>query len=213
MRALLLTRMLDIDLRREPIPLELAYEDSSLVAALWLERSRRSEQALNTPLVSAELRAALAFHRKDFEAVIASAEEIELLGAPEESGALLASASRLDPHSSWLFETRIRWMIKHGQVGDALLLLQQRPIDELMALALDRRASERIAAGDVESASADLAAAIHLAPRDPWTRFRLAGLYQGTQRPERGIQLMSEGYAWRPTTPTLRTSIVSVRPG
>ena len=210
-----LMRVLSPELSQQPLPFDLAFDDSSLEAALWLERSRRSKQAQQIRRAAAELQAAIAFHRKNFEGTIASAEEIEALGGATESGALLASAGRLAPRSSWLFETRIRWLIAHQQASEALALLEQRPIDrqwtgasrdELVALALAERATQRSAAGgagDAAAAIADLEAAVRLSPRDPWLRYRLAGLYQG-QSAEHGATLMSEGVTLAPSDPQMR---------
>lgn len=212
LHAQALLRMLNPDLSQEPLPLDFAVDDPSLEAALWLERSRRSRQAQQNRMAAAELRAAIAFHQKNFEAVIASAEEIESLGVATESGALLASASRLDPRSNWLFETRIRWLIAHGEASEALTLLDRRPIDQkwtgasrdaLMSSALDQRATQHSAAGDVAAAIADLEAAVRLAPRDAWLRYRLAGLYPGPAS-ERAVELMREGVMLAPDDPQMR---------
>lgn len=183
------------------------FDDATLAAALWRERSRRSIQEGRERLAVAELRAALAFHRKDYEAQIAVAEDIEAQGASEESGELLANASGLDPRSSWLFETHARWLIDHGHAADAVALIERRALDQrwtararddLMASALNQRAAARSATGDVAAAIGDLEAAIELAPRDPWMRYRLARLYRSRQALERGRALMSEGVQLAP---------------
>jgi cellulose synthase operon protein C len=196
----------------EPL-VEAVFDDATLAAALWHERSRRSMQARREGLAAAELRAALAFHRKDYEAQIAVAEDIDAQGAAAESGELLASASGLDPQSSWLFESRARWLIDHGHAADAVVLLQRRALDRrwtarardaLLASALDQLAAAKSTAGDVAAAIADLDAAIQIAPRDPWMRFRLARLYRTQQALERGRALMSEGVRLAPDVAEMR---------
>jgi predicted Zn-dependent protease len=201
------------DFPESELSFESVFDDATLAAALWHERSRRSMQARRERLAAAELRAALAFHRKDYEAQIAVAEDIDAQGAADESGELLASASGLDPQSSWLFETRVRWLIDHGRAADAVALLQRRVLDRrwtaqardaLLASALDQRAAARSAAGDVAAAIADLEAAIQLAPRDPWMRYRLAGFYRTRQALERGRAVMSEGVQLAPDDGEMR---------
>jgi predicted Zn-dependent protease len=198
---------------REPLPLDTHSDEGALEAALWWERGQQALSARHLETAAAELQAALAFHAQDAEGAIAGAEQLESLGASAESGALLASASRLDPHSSWLFETRIRWMIAHEQSGDALSLLQRRTLsrkwttdsrDALIALALVQRAGQRGASGDVESAIADWLAAIRLSPHDPWMRYRLAGVYQTRGQAEQGAALLAEGVALAPQDPQMR---------
>ena len=190
-----------------------AFDDAAVAAALWHERSRRSMQARRERLAAAELRAALAFHHKDYEAEIAVAEDIDAQGEANESGELLTSAGELDPQSSWLFETRARWLIGHGHAADAVALLQRRVLDRrwtaqardaLLASALDQRAVASSAAGDTAAAIADLEAAIQLAPRNPWIRYRLAGFYSTRQEPERGRALMSEGVQLAPDDGQMR---------
>jgi predicted Zn-dependent protease len=211
--ALALAQLAGPDPPESELLFEVVFDDATLAAALWHERSRRSMQARRERLAVAELRAALAFHRKEYEAQIAVAEDIEAQGAADESGELLASASGLDPQSSWLFGTRARWLIGHGRAADAIALIQRRALDQrwtaqardaLLASALDQRAAARSAAGDVEAAIADLEAAIQLAPRDPWMRYRLAGFYHTRQAPERGRALMSEGAQLAPDDAQMR---------
>jgi predicted Zn-dependent protease len=186
--------------------LEGALDDAALAAAFWHGRSRRSMQAGRGRLAAAELRAALAFHHQDFEAQIAVAEDIDAQGATAESGELLASASELDPQSSWLFETRARWLIGHARAADAVALLQRRvPDRRWTAQSRDALlAAASSAAGDVAAAIADLEAAIQLAPRNPWMRYRLAGFYRTQQALERGRAVMSEGVQLAPDDGQMR---------
>jgi predicted Zn-dependent protease len=211
--ALALAQLAGPDFPESELLFEVVFDDATLAAALWHERSRRSMQARRERLAAAELRAALAFHRKEYEAQIAVAEDIEAQGDADESGELLASASGLDPQSSWLFETRARWLIDHGRAADAVALIQRRALDRrwtaqardaLLASALDQRAAARSAAGDVAAAIADLEAAIQLAPRDPWMRYRLAQFYRTRQVLERGRALMSEGVQLAPADAQMR---------
>src|SRR5258708_7673202 len=54
------------------------------------------------------------------------------------------------------------------------------------------------------AAIADLEAAIQLAPRDPWMRYRLAGFYRARQALERGRTVMSEGVQLSPDDGQMR---------
>lgn len=211
--ALALAQLFGRHLALSELPLELEFDDATLAAALWLERSRRSVQARRERLAADELRAVLAFHHKEYEALIAIAADIETQGNVDESDALLASASRLDPQSSWLFESRVRALIGHARATDALALLQSRATDRkwtaaardaLLALALDKRAAAHSAAGEIDAAMADLEAAIRLSPQNPWMRYRLAGLYLARQAPQRGRALMSEGVQFAPDDAQMR---------
>src|SRR6267378_62152 len=157
-------------------------------ARLWLDRSRGSRNDHHDMRAAAELRAALAFYRQDYESEIGVAENLESQGFGAEAGELLASAARLAPQSTWLFETRVRWLVAHGESASAIELLRARGLgrkwtararDKLLASALEQRASEEAKAGRVEAAISDLEDAIHLAPRDAWMRYRLAEYYRG----------------------------------
>jgi predicted Zn-dependent protease len=212
-RLLLMMRLLSAASPPESLPLDAPSDDVATEAASWWNRGQQALSARRAEIAAAEMQAALALHERSDEGEIASAAQLESLGASSESGALLGSASRLDPRSNWLFETRIRWMIAHHQSGDALALLRQTAItgrwtaesrDALMALALDQRASQRSAAGDIDAAIADWQAAIALSPQDPWMRYRLAGIYQSQHQPERGTTLFAEGVRQSPQDPQMR---------
>src|ERR1700730_7106133 len=182
-------------------------------ARLWLDRSRGSLNDRHHVRAAAELRAALAFYRQDYESEIGVAEDLESQGLAAEAGELLASAARLAPQSTWLFETRARWLIAHGDSASAIELLRARVLgrkwtaqarDKLLASALEQRASEEAKAGRVDSAISDLEAAIRLAPRDAWMRYRLAQYYRGRGEPEHGRSLMEQGVRSDPDVPEMR---------
>src|SRR3984893_14774316 len=182
-------------------------------ARLWLDRSRGSLNDRHHVRAAAELRAALAFYRQDYESEIGVAENLESQGLAAEAGELLASAARLAPQSTWLFETRARWLIAHGDSASAIELLRARVLgrkwtaqarDKLLASALEQRASEEAKAGRVDSAISDLEAAIRLAPRDAWMRYRLAQYYRGRGEPEHGRSLMEQGVRSAPDVPEMR---------
>jgi len=182
-------------------------------ARLWLDRSRGSLNNRHDVRAAAELRAALAFYRQDYESEIGIAENLESQGLAAEAGELLASAARLAPQSTWLFETRVRWLIAHGESASAIELLRARVLgrkwtaqarDKLLAQALEQRASEEAKAGRVDSAISALEAAIRLAPRDAWMRYRLAEYYRGRGEPEHGRSLMEQGVRSAPDVPEMR---------
>jgi len=182
-------------------------------ARLWLDRSRGSRNDHHDMRAAAELRAALAFYRRDYESEIGVAENLESQGFGAEAGELLASAARLAPQSTWLFETRVRWLIAHGESAPAIELLRARvpgrkwtaqARDKLLASALEQRASEEAKAGRVDSAISALEAAMHLAPRDAWMRYRLAEYYRGRGESEHGRSLMEQGVGSAPDVPEMR---------
>jgi predicted Zn-dependent protease len=182
-------------------------------ARLWLDRSSGSLSDRQELRAAAELRAALAFSRQDYEAEIAVAHELETQGRAAEGGELLASAARLAPQSTWLFETRVRWLIAHGESAAATQLLRSRALgrswteqsrDKLLAAALEQRSAEEEKAGQRDAAIADLAAAIPLAPRDAWMRYRLAEYYRDEGDADNGRRLMSEGVQSAPELPDMR---------
>jgi cellulose synthase operon protein C len=182
-------------------------------ARLWLDRSRASLGGGHERQAATEMRAALAFSRQDYEAQIALAQDLEKHGLTVEAGELLASAVRLAPQSTWLFETRVRWLISHGESSAAAEQLRTRALspkwtaqsrDKWLAAALEQRASEEAAQGQLASAMTDLEAAISLAPRDVWMRYRLAEYYRGKGAAESGRALMSEGVQTAPDVPEMR---------
>jgi predicted Zn-dependent protease len=182
-------------------------------AAIWLERSRASFLARHPRRAAAELRAALAFGHRRFEDEIAVALELDAQALPDEAAELLGTAAMLAPDSAWLFETRVRWLIGHGQAGQALALLEHRPPrgrwtaatrNALLSEALAQRADDRIAAGALAAAALDLESAIMLAPRDPWLRYRLANLDSTMKNFERGREVMNEGARLAGDDPDMR---------
>ncbi len=195
------------------IPSGSASAGAGAAALVWLERSRGSLLGHREALAAAELRAALAFSRGDYESQIPIAPELEAQGAVQEGGELLADAARLAPQSSWLFETQVRWLIAHGRAAQAAELIRGRAFDQrwtarsrdpLLASALAQQASEQADAGRTDAAAADLEEAVPLAPRDAWMRYRLAEYYRGRGEADRGRRLMSEGADIAPELPEMR---------
>jgi predicted Zn-dependent protease len=196
--------------RELPVP---ARNAQGQQAGAWLDRSRASLAAGTTGRATLELRAAFAFVRGPLEATVPVAQALESQGAWEEAGELLESAIGLDAKSDWLFGTHVRWLIAHGRPGQAVTLLQSRPLggqfdalarDTLLASAFDARANTEAADGNVDAAIGDLEASVRLAPRDPWTRFRLANLYSARRDVARGRAIMDDGARLAPADPEMR---------
>ena len=182
-------------------------------ASLWEQRSREAMNAQQLQLASAQLQAASAFRAEDYEATIPIATTLDSLGYSEQAGELVASAQRLAPQSTWLFETYLRWLIAHDGASQALSMLDSRPLDEkwtaasrdnLRATALDARARAAIAASQEEAAIPDLTEAIRLQPADPWTRYRLATLLAHRNQVDAGRRVMDEGAKLSPDNPQMR---------
>jgi thioredoxin-like negative regulator of GroEL len=182
-------------------------------ASAWEQRSRAATDAQQLQLASAQLQAASAFRAEDYEATIPVATTLDSLGYPAQAGELLASAARLAPQSTWLFETYVRWLIAHGDTSGALSMLDSRPLDEkwtadsrdtLRAAALDARARAAIASSQEEAAIPDLTEAIRLQPTDPWTRYRLATILAHQNRIDAGRGVMEEGARLAPDNPRMR---------
>lgn len=182
-------------------------------ASSWERRSREATNAQQLQLASAQLQAARAFHAEDYEANIAVASTLDSLGYSAQAGELLASAQRLAPQSTWLFETYIRWLVAHDGISQALSMLDSRTLDErwtaqsrdkLRATALDARAKAAIASSREEIAIPDLTEAIRLQPRDPWIRYRLATTLAHQQRFDAGRRVMEEGAELTPDNPQMR---------
>jgi len=203
--------LLQAHLARElPVP---ARNAEAQQGSAWLERSRASLAAGMTGRATLELRAAFAFVRGPLEATVPVAQALESQGAWEEAGELLESAIGVDSKSDWLFGTHVRWLIAHGRPGQAVTLLQRRALggqfdaqarDTLLASAFDARASMEAADGNMDAAIGDLEASVRLAPRDPWTRFRLANLYSARGDLARGRAVMNEGARLTPADAEMR---------
>jgi predicted Zn-dependent protease len=182
-------------------------------ARLWLERSVASLRARHERLAAAELRAALALSRGEYESEIDISKELEAQGGAGEAGELLSLATQLAPSSRWLFETEIRWLLAHGRMDEAIERLETRKTDrrwssaardQLLASALEQRATRQAEAGRDAAAIADLETALRLSPGDPWMRYRLAELYASTKDFEGGRRLMQEGVAQVPHDDEMR---------
>ncbi|MBL8270095.1 tetratricopeptide repeat protein, partial [Steroidobacter sp.] len=182
-------------------------------AADWEQRSRASTDAQQLDLASLQLQAATRLRAGDFEALIDVADRLDSLGSAKQAGDLLATGNRLAPESTWLLESRIRWLIAHDNANEALQLIDSHPVDDkwtastrdnLRATALGARARASVEASNVEAAIADLTEAIKLQPTDPWTRHRLAGLLARRDRKEEGRAVMDAGAALAPDNPQMR---------
>jgi tetratricopeptide (TPR) repeat protein len=187
---------------RDELPRETPpHEDATSTTALWELRARKAASQQHFELAAVQYEITLALRSRRYEAAIPLAEEIEALGETRHSGELLAAASRLEPRSTWLFATYMRWLIAHEQAHTALTALAARPIDKrwtaserdtLRASALEQRASGRMAHSPAQ-ATADLTSALELAPANPWIRYRLAQLHARSGDRDTGRQLMSDG--------------------
>jgi predicted Zn-dependent protease len=186
-------------------------KEAAAAAARWFERSRMSSADGLARRAAAESDAAAAFRRGQFESEILVSQALEAAGAAAEARELLAAAAAFDPRSDWLFETDMRWLIGHGRSAEALRLLTGRPVrspwtvarrDALLAAAFDAKANAE-AADQPDDAIRDLEAAIRLAPRDPWMRFRLANLYTARRASDRGRAVMSDGAVLEPNDPVM----------
>jgi Tfp pilus assembly protein PilF len=173
---------------------------ATYAAAAWLGRAHRSAARGQIELATAQLAAARALRRGEFDALPSIAEHVAALAQPEQSSELLELATRLAPRSSWLFATYIRSLLSAQREAEALALLEARRLDaqwtatardELRASALEQRAQRALDGGDQDQARADFELAVRYAPTHPWTRYRLAGLYAQGGEPERGRQLFT----------------------
>lgn len=182
-------------------------------ATVWEQRSREATDAQQLQLASAQLQAASAFRAEDYEATIPVATTLDSLGYATQAGELLASAQRLAPQSTWLFETYVRWLIAHDGATKVLSMLDSRPLDEkwtaqsrdyLRASALDARAQAAIASSQENAAIPDLTEAIRLQPTDPWIRYRLASILAHQNQPDAGRSIMQEGARLAPDNPRMR---------
>lgn len=182
-------------------------------ATNWETRSRAATAAQQLQLASLQLQASTALRVGDFESLIGIADRLDSLGFANQAGELLATGSKLAPSSTWLLETRIRWLIAHDGAADALKLIDARPVDErwprnkhddLRATALAARARMAVAASDEAAAIADLTEAISLQPTDPWTRHRLASLLARRGQKEQGREVMNAGATLAPGNPQMR---------
>lgn len=198
---------------RRPIEEPAPHPEAVAAASLWEQRSREATHAQQLPLASAQLQAATAFRAEDYEATIPVATALDSLGYSTQAGELLASAQRLAPQSTWLFETYVRWLIAHDGTSQALSMLDSRPVDEkwtaesrdnLRATALDARARAAIASSHEEAAIPDLTEAIRLQPADPWTRYRLATILAHQNQIDAGRRIMDEGAQLTPGNPRMR---------
>ena len=182
----------------------------------WLEHSRASLATHEDARAATELRAALTFRRGRYESEIVIARELEAEGQSGEADELLATAAALDPGSTWLFETHVRRLLAHGDTAACIALLRGRALSPkwtvqsrgaLLASALEQQAAAEAKAGKTDAAMTDLEAAVRLAPRDAWMRYRLAGYFRDRGDAARGAALMSEGVKNAPDLPEMRYAL------
>jgi hypothetical protein len=195
------TAQLLLALRADTIPSEPhAHTDATHAAATWLGHAHRSAARGQVELATAQLAVARALRRGEFDALVALADRMAALAQLASRGALLALATEFSPRSAWLFATYVRWLLGEQRETEALALLEARALDaqwtaaardELRASALEQRAQHALDAGARERAIVDLELAVHYAPLNPWSRYRLAGLYARGGEPERGRELFA----------------------
>ncbi|MFC4308381.1 cellulose synthase subunit BcsC-related outer membrane protein [Steroidobacter flavus] len=204
--------------RPRPAPRAVATTPSVSPEALadatdWEARSRAATAAQQLQLASLQLQAASSLRTGDFESLIGIADRLESLGFAHQAGELLTVGNRLAPESTWLLETRVRWLVAHDEANQALQLIDARSLDdkwtaakrdELRATALAARARVAVAASNEDAAIGDLTEAIELQPTDPWTRHRLASLLARRGQKEQGREVMDAGAALAPTNPQMR---------
>lgn len=196
-----------------PAPASTVNPEAMAAASDWEKRSSASTEAQQLQLASLQLQAAADLRVGDFESLIAVARRLDSTGFPNQADELLATGHRLAPDSTWLLESRIRWLIAHDRADEALQLIDTRPTDEswptgkqrdLKATALAARARASVATSNEDAAIADLTQAIELQPADPWTRHRLASLLARQGRKEQGREVMDAGVKLAPDNPQLR---------
>jgi cellulose synthase operon protein C len=179
-----------------------ANSNAQLNAAVadWRTQGTSALQQHHYKTADLNLRIALALKQQKFEDNIALAEALQTTDRDAQSGALLATSMQLAPTSSWLFETYVRWLIRHGDADQALQLLAQKPIDKhylartrdvLRASALQQHAINAAP----EQSLADLQEALTLTPDDVWLRYQLAKRHTQNGDTQRGRELMQHGTA------------------
>lgn len=180
---------------------------ADIVTQQWREQAKAALAQHDYAHAHLDFRIALALKQGNYEDTIALSDELIAANRDAEAGNLLATASSLASTSSWLFETQVRWLIRHQRFNEALGLLDKRATDKkylpatrdaLRADALQERAAQTIKT-QPQQALQDLQTALALAPDNVWLRYRLATALADQGQAERGTAIMQAGADRLPT--------------
>ena len=171
----------------------------------------------NYPLAIEKIRAAINLEPQGAEgiAVLGSIEADR--GNAKEAEKQFREALAIESDNGIAIRGLVQLLIDAGKSEEALTLINaQAPenspagkrYDYLRVKIFRSQADELVSKGESDTAIPYLQRALRLEPLNPWLRFQLAGIYEGSDSVDKGLAIMKEGLRLAPNDPEMTNANV-----
>ena len=193
----------------------------SLIATsqYWLQ-IRQAEDARdkkNYPLALEKIRAAIKLQPQSAEALAVLGTIEADRGNSKEAEKQFREALSIEADNGIALRGLVQLLINAGKRDEALSLINARApesspagkgYDYLRVKILSSQADDLVSKGQAEAAIPYLQRALKLEPLNPWLRFQLAGIYEGSGSVDKGLVVMKEGLRLAPNDPEMTNANV-----
>ena len=180
----------------------------------WLQihQAETARDAKNFPLAMDKIRAAINLEPQGAEAIAVLGTIEADRGNGKEAEKQFREALRIESDNGIAIRGLVQLFINAGKWNEALALINaQAPessptgkgYDYLRVKILSSQADDLVSKGQSEAAIPYLLHALKLEPLNPWLRFQLAGIYEGSGSLDKGLSLMKEGLRLAPNDPEM----------
>lgn len=188
---------------------------SLLVASQYWQSIRQASKAIerkNYALAEEEVKAAITLDGQGSEAIAVQANIYAAQGQLKPAEKYYKDALQLDPSNDTALRGLIGLYIESGRRGDAKALIASlvknsgddpKQFDYLQIQLLNADTDAFIAKGKNQEAVTPLKAVLALDPKNPWARFKLAGVYESLNLLDNGVAIMNEGLKLSPRNPEM----------
>lgn len=188
----------------------------SLIATsqYWLQihQAETARDSKNFPLAMEKIRAAINLEPQGAEAIAVLGTIEADRGNSKEAEKQFREALLIESDNGIAIRGLVQLFINAGKWNEALALINaQAPenspagkgYDYLRVKILSSQADDLASKGEGEAAIPYLLHALKLEPLNPWLRFQLAGIYEGSGSLDKGLSLMKEGLRLAPNDPEM----------
>lgn len=180
----------------------------------WLQihQAEAARDAKNFSLAMEKIRAAINLEPQGAEALAVLGTIEADRGNSKEAEKQFRDALIIESDNGIAIRGLVQLFISAGKWTEALALINaQAPenspagkgYDYLRVKILSSQADDLVSKGQSEAAIPYLLHALKLEPLNPWLRFQLAGIYEGTASLDKGLSLMKEGLRLAPNNPEM----------